>query len=156
MSTTTLFSALAAASIDKAAGTILGVSVISEGEAKGHSLFIDATTLAQVKAAAELFADGLQVKIDHWSGFDGIVGVLKNFSIDGPQLRADLSLLQTHDARERILEMSETMPPKPVPSHAALLAAWKSIPPIWWIHPPRIPPACSANSAPCSPRSTRS
>jgi hypothetical protein len=110
MSTTTLFSALAAASIDKAAGTILGVSVISEGEAKGHSLFIDATTLAQVKAAAELFADGLQVKIDHWSGFDGIVGVLKNFTIDGQQLRADLSLLQTHDARERILEMSETMP----------------------------------------------
>jgi hypothetical protein len=110
MAKTILFAALAASSIDKDAGTILGVSVISEGEAKGHDLFIDATTIQQVMAAAQQFKDGLQVKIDHWSGFDGIVGVLKNFDIDGTQLRGDLHLLENHDARARILEMAETMP----------------------------------------------
>jgi hypothetical protein len=71
---------------------------------------IDAQTLAEVKAAAETYTGGLKVKTDHYSGFNEIVGTLKNFTIDGDQLRADLHLLKNHEATARILEMAELMP----------------------------------------------
>jgi hypothetical protein len=96
--------------IDAAAATIKNVSVITVGEARGHGMQIDEKTLLQVKAAAETYAGGLKVKTDHYSGFNEIVGALKNFSIDGDQLRADLFLLKNHDATARILEMAELMP----------------------------------------------
>jgi hypothetical protein len=67
-------------------------------------------TLVEVKAAAETYAGGLKVKTDHYTGFNEIVGTLKNFRIDGDQLRADLFLLKNHDATARILEMAELMP----------------------------------------------
>jgi hypothetical protein len=96
--------------IDAAAATIKNVSVITVGEARGHGMQIDEKTLLQVKAAAETYAGGLKVKTDHYSGFNEIVGALKNFTIDGDQLRADLFLLKNHDATARILEMAELMP----------------------------------------------
>ena len=96
--------------IDAQAATISDVSVITVGEAKGHGLQIDAQTLVEVKAAAETYAGGLKVKTDHYTGFNEIVGTLKNFRIDGDQLRADLYLLKNHDATPRILEMAELMP----------------------------------------------
>jgi hypothetical protein len=96
--------------IDAQAATISDVSVITVGEAKGHGLQIDAQTLVEVKAAAETYAGGLKVKTDHYTGFNEIVGTLKNFRIDGDQLRADLFLLKNHDATARILEMAELMP----------------------------------------------
>jgi hypothetical protein len=96
--------------IDAQAATISDVSVITVGEAKGHGLQIDAQTLVEVKAAAETYAGGLKVKTDHYTGFNEIVGTLKNFRIDGDQLRADLFLLRNHDATARILEMAELMP----------------------------------------------
>jgi hypothetical protein len=96
--------------IDSAAATIKNVSVITVGEARGHGMQIDAQTLLQVKAAAETYVGGLKVKTDHYSGFNEIVGALKNFTIDGDQLRADLFLLKNHDATARIIEMAELMP----------------------------------------------
>lgn len=96
--------------IDAQAATIAGVSVITIGEAKGHGMLIDAQTLLQVKEAAETYSGGLKVKTDHYTGFNEIVGTLKNFVIDGDQLRADLYLLKNHDATPRILEMAELMP----------------------------------------------
>jgi len=96
--------------IDAAAATIKNVSVITVGEARGHGMQIDEKTLLQVKAAAETYAGGLKVKTDHYSGFNEIVGALKNFTIDGDQLRADLFLLKNHDATARIIEMAELMP----------------------------------------------
>jgi hypothetical protein len=96
--------------IDAQAATITDVSVITVGEAKGHGLMIDEQTLVEVKAAAETYAGGLKVKTDHYTGFNEIVGTLKNFRIDGDQLRADLFLLKNHDATARILEMAELMP----------------------------------------------
>jgi hypothetical protein len=96
--------------IDAQAATITGVSVITVGEAKGHGMLIDAQTLLQVKEAAETYSGGLKVKTDHYTGFNEIVGTLKNFTIDGEQLRADLYLLKNHDATPRILEMAELMP----------------------------------------------
>jgi len=96
--------------IDAQAATISDVSVITVGEAKGHGMLIDAQTLTEVKAAAETYAGGLKVKTDHYTGFNEIVGTLKNFRIDGDPLRADLFLLKNHDATARILEMAELMP----------------------------------------------
>jgi hypothetical protein len=96
--------------IDAAAATIKNVSVITVGEARGHGMQIDEKTLLQVKAAAETYSGGLKVKTDHYSGFNEIVGALKNFTIDGDQLRADLFLLKNHDATARIIEMAELMP----------------------------------------------
>jgi len=105
-----LFSSLAESKVDRETGVISGVSVISVGEAKGHGMFVDATTLEQVKLSAEQHEDGVKVKTDHWSGFNGIVGVIKNFQIDGDKLRGDLHLLENHEAREKVLEMAEKMP----------------------------------------------
>jgi hypothetical protein len=96
--------------IDAAAATIKNVSVITVGEARGHGMQIDEKTLLQVKAAAETYVGGLKVKTDHYTGFNEIVGALKNFTIDGEQLRADLFLLKNHDATARIIEMAELMP----------------------------------------------
>ena len=96
--------------IDAQSATISGVSVITVGEARGHGMQVDDTTLLQVKEAAETYSGGLKVKTDHFSGFNQIVGTLKNFVIDGDQLRADLYLLKNHEATARILEMAELMP----------------------------------------------
>lgn len=104
----TLFSAITG-SVDAQSGIITNVSVATVGEAKGHGVRIDGTTLQQIKAAAAK-SDSVQVKVDHWSGFDGIVGNLRQFRIDGNHLRADLHLLENHPARDRILEMAEKMP----------------------------------------------
>ena len=92
------FQSLAESKVDRETGVISGVSVISVGEAKGHGMFVDGTTLEQVKLSAEQHEDGVKVKTDHWSGFNGIVGVIKNFSIDGDKLRGDLHLLENHEA----------------------------------------------------------
>jgi len=96
--------------IDLENAVILGVSVITSGEAKGHGMLVDGETLQQVKSAAETYTGGLKVKTDHFSGFNQIVGTLKNFVIDGDQLRADLHLLKAHEATPRILEMANMMP----------------------------------------------
>ena len=104
------FSTATGSAVDRDAGMLRGVSVITEGEAKGHALQIDSKTLEQVKACAETYADGLRVKMDHHTGIDAMVGVLKNFSIDGAQLRADMHLLKSHADFAKIMEMAETMP----------------------------------------------
>lgn len=117
------FAAAFAGTIDTQARTIAGVSVITEGDALGHGVKIDAMSLASVKTCAEEYAGGLKVKMDHGSGFGDIVGTLRNFRIDlagenymgDPTgqlqcLRADLQLLKTHPATPTILEMAELMP----------------------------------------------
>lgn len=106
----TLFAAIAGSRVDREAGILRGVSVITEGEAKGHGMIVDSVTLQQVKACAETYVDGLRVKMDHYTGIDAMVGVLRDFVIDGIQLRADLYLIKSHEDFEKILEMAETMP----------------------------------------------
>lgn len=116
----TLFSKFARAEIDAAAGIVSGVSVITVGEARGHyklddkgnlaPMMVDGKTLQQVKACAEQFEGGLKIKLDHGSGAGAIVGVLKNFRIDGDKLRADMHLLETSPHRAYVLELAATMP----------------------------------------------
>lgn len=107
--------------VDAAAGVVFGVSVITEGPALGHSawsedrmqsvpLYADSTTLSQVLAAARTYAGGLKVKMNHDGGAGDIVGSLKEFRIEGNQLRADLHLLKSAESREYVLELAATMP----------------------------------------------
>lgn len=109
MGKTAFFSAFAG-TVERATGIIRGVSVITEGEAKGHPFKVDAETLATIKACAEQFKDGVRVKVNHGTGFDSIVGSLRAFRIEGNQLKADLHLLKTSEMRDQILEIAEEMP----------------------------------------------
>jgi hypothetical protein len=118
-----LFS-VAAGKVDTTTGVISGVSVITAGvEAIGHGIYTDPTTLTQVKACADAMRGGVQVKMDHWSGFGAIVGVLKNFRVELAKensmgdaigqcdcLRGDLHLLKSHPAFDQICEMCSAMP----------------------------------------------
>ena len=89
---------------------IEGVSVISVGEAKGHGLFVDATTLQEVKACAESYAGGVKVNLDHGAGIKDIVGFCDNFRIIGDKLVADLNLLENAEKRAYVLEIAEKLP----------------------------------------------
>ena len=89
---------------------IEGVSIISVGEAKGHGLFVDATTLQEVKACAESYAGGVKVNLDHGAGIKDIIGFVDNFRIVGEKLLGDLNLLKTADRREYVLEIAEKLP----------------------------------------------
>jgi hypothetical protein len=89
---------------------IEGVSIISAGEAKGHGLFVDATTLQEVKACAESYAGGVKVNLDHGAGIKDIIGFVDNFRIIGDKLVADLNLLENADRRAYVLEIAEKLP----------------------------------------------
>lgn len=110
MNQVTAFATAAGSSVNADAGIITGVSVITVGPALGHGLMIDATTLQQVKSCAEQFTDGLRVKMDHCTGIDAMVGVLRAFRITGDQLRADLHLIKSHADFPKLLEMAQTIP----------------------------------------------
>jgi hypothetical protein len=89
---------------------IMGVSVITEGDALGHGVMIDAMSLATIKEHATLKPNGVKVMLDHDDGIENTIGVMRNFAIEGIQLRADLQLLKAHGETPLIIEMAETMP----------------------------------------------
>jgi hypothetical protein len=96
--------------IDAEAGVIRGVSLITKGPALGHGVMIDDKTLAQVKTAAEQYAGGLKVKLNHSGGAGDIVGYIDALRISGEKLLGDLHLLQTSPHRAYILEIAERIP----------------------------------------------
>jgi hypothetical protein len=89
---------------------IEGVSIISIGEAKGHGLYVDETTLMQVKECAESYKGGVKVNLDHGAGIKDIVGFVNNFRIVGKQLLGDLNLLETSPMRDYVMEISSKLP----------------------------------------------
>ena len=89
---------------------IMGVSVITEGDALGHGMMIDEITLAGVRDHAMMKPNGVKVMLDHEDGIENTIGRMINFAIDGIQLRADLQLLKAHSESPLIIEMAETMP----------------------------------------------
>jgi hypothetical protein len=96
--------------IDTEAGVIRGVSLITKGPALGHGVMIDDKTLKQVKTAAEQYAGGLKVKLDHSGGAGDIVGYIDALRIDGEKLLGDLHLLQNSPHRAYILEIAQRIP----------------------------------------------
>jgi hypothetical protein len=110
--------------IDEQAGIIRGVSVISQGIAKGHNvkeqpenenelavpLEIDEQTLSQVKECADRKTKGVKVKADHGSGILATIGYLRDFVLEKGKVVADLYLLQSSGVKERLIEMAQTIP----------------------------------------------
>jgi len=96
--------------VDREAGIVRGVAVITEGPALGHGMFVDTTTLAQVMEQAKTYTGGLKVKLDHTASASEIVGYLTDFRVEGTTVRADLHLLRSSPRREYILELAETIP----------------------------------------------
>lgn len=106
-------SKFAAGKIDRDAGVIYGVSVITEGVAAGHNEVVDSLTVQQVLKAASEYSGGLKVVDRHTRGTDSIfatVGTLKNFRIEGKQLLADMHLLKSEPNAPKLMEMADTMP----------------------------------------------
>ena len=89
---------------------IMGVSVITEGDALGHGVMIDAISLAGIREHAMMKPSGVKVMLDHDDGIENTIGRMMNFEIDGNQLRADLQLLKAHSETPLIIEMAQTMP----------------------------------------------
>ena len=104
------FSAVIGSRIDTATGTIRGVSLITEGPALGHGVFIDARTIEQVKSAAEKYSGGLKVKMDHAGGAGDIIGYIDALRVSGRKLLGDLHLLETSEHRAYVLEIAERIP----------------------------------------------
>lgn len=99
-----------AGKVDRQAGIIHGVSVITKGTAKGYAIQVDDTTLAQIERCAKEYAGGLKVVASHTKPADSpfsASGYLRNFSRDGDQLRADLHVLKSEVHREKLFEMAE-------------------------------------------------
>ncbi len=105
-----LFAASSAGVIDAEAGVIRGVSLITKGPALGHGVMIDDKTLEQVKAAAEQYAGGLKVKLNHSGGAGDIIGYIDTLRVSGEKLLGDLHLLETSPHRSYILEIAERIP----------------------------------------------
>ena len=86
-----------------------GISVITAGPALGHGMVIDAETLTQV---VEKGNEAGQVKVlsDHSSSVSNIIGYLENFALDGGRVRADLTLLESHEGFAYFSELLSTLP----------------------------------------------
>lgn len=104
------FAATSQARVNPTEGVIYGVSLITEGPALGHGVYIDATTLQQVMLAAQNYAGGLKVKMDHGGGAGDIVGYIDNLRIIGPKLIGDFHLLQSSEHRTYVLEIAQKIP----------------------------------------------
>jgi hypothetical protein len=97
-------------SIDKEAGILNGVSMVTIGPVRGHGVYADEKTLESVRACAETYEGGLKVKMEHGTGAKDIVGVLNGYRIKSPNLRADFHMLKASPHFAHLLEMAETMP----------------------------------------------
>jgi hypothetical protein len=98
------------AGVDRSTRTIHGVSVATIGEARGHDIFVDAVSLQQFKVCADSYKNGVKVKADHGSGVMATVGFLKNFAIDGDQLKADFEIFESETEAAKLFDMAEKIP----------------------------------------------
>ena len=87
------FSCIDFASGQVTANGINGVSIITEGEAKGHGVWIDAQFLQAIVASANgKRVRAFRVHNDGWLDNDplqNLIGYFENFRLDGSQVRAD-------------------------------------------------------------------
>lgn len=105
---------LSSGTFDAKDGVFRGVSIITEGPAKGHGMLVDATTIDQVKTCAAKFKNGVKVKADHWSGISQILGRITGLKVDAEadriKLRGDLDLFNKLRDREYYIELLTTLP----------------------------------------------
>ena len=87
-----------------------GVSILEVGEAKGHDLFVDKTSLETALNLMSKAKNGVKVKMNHGSGLDAVVGFARNPRIEGDRLVADLRLLRNSPHYGLIKEMASEAP----------------------------------------------
>jgi len=80
------------------ANKLSNVSILTVGEAKGHNLLIDQTSLEQALAVA-LTMKRIKVTMGHGAQVDGILGYIDSFVIKGDRLMGDLTLFSTTQAQ---------------------------------------------------------
>jgi len=92
-----------------AGNTIQGISLIQEGPALGHGVYVDRKSLGQFKALAASKGK-LKAKMNHFSALESTVGYYENFRISKGKLLADLSIFDSFSGRDALLEMIEKIP----------------------------------------------
>jgi len=92
------------------ASLIPAVYILSQGEAKGHDLWIDKTSIEQAFELMKKAPNGVKVKMNHGSGLDAVVGFARNPRIEGDKLKADLHLLKSSPHYGLIKEMADEAP----------------------------------------------
>ena len=80
------------------ANKLPSVSILTVGEAKGHDLLIDQTSLEQALAVAQTMKR-IKVTMGHGAEVDGILGYIDGFVIKGDRLMGDLTLFSTTQAQ---------------------------------------------------------
>lgn len=92
------------------ASLIPAVYILSQGEAKGHDLWIDKTSIEKAFELMKAAPNGVKVKMNHGSGLDAVVGFARNPRIEGDKLKADLHLLKSSPHYALIKEMADEAP----------------------------------------------
>ena len=98
------------ARLEEDSTVIPNVYILSQGEARGHDLFIDKTS---IKKAFELMSkapNGVKVKMNHGSGLEAVLGFARNPRIEGDKLLADLHLLKSSPHYGLVKEMANEAP----------------------------------------------
>lgn len=89
---------------------IPNVYILSQGEARGHDLFIDKTSLEKAYELMSKAPNGVKVKMNHGSGLDAVLGFARNPRIEGDKLLADLHLLKSSPHYALVKEMANEAP----------------------------------------------
>ena len=101
--------------VDEANRVIRRVSLISEGDAKGHKddegrqVVVDQTCLDQIFEFC-LASETIKVKIDHGSGVFATAGYVDNFFRETSRVTGNLHIYETEDEAPRIFEIARTNP----------------------------------------------
>jgi len=89
---------------------IPNVYILSQGEARGHDLFIDKTSIQKAYELMAKAPNGVKVKMNHGSRLDAVCGFARNPRIEGDKLMADLHLLKSSPHYELVKEMANEAP----------------------------------------------
>jgi hypothetical protein len=90
------------------ANKLNGVSILTVGEARGHNLTIDQTSLEQALKVAQSMKR-IKVTMGHGAPVTGILGYIDNFSIKGDRLMGDLNLFNTNEA-QFVEQLAQVLP----------------------------------------------
>lgn len=85
------------------------VSVITSGPAIGHGIQIDQTTLDLVTEHANSVAP-VKVFPDHEETVRDLIGAMRNFRVEGDQVKADLDLIEEHPLSAYYAKILELFP----------------------------------------------
>lgn len=101
---------------DTKAKILFGVQVAMLGEAEGHGVELDSTTLDQIVELGNAKPEGVKVRFGHPSlctpALGTFLGLRKNFVRDGDFVRADLHMSEAADPAkaEHVLKMAQHHP----------------------------------------------